>query len=70
METTIRIEGMMCMKCAGRVKKALEALPQVTKAEADPNSGTAVVASAVSVPEEVLKEAVESAGYTYQGIVA
>ena len=32
MEKTLKIEGMMCMHCAGRVKKALEAVPGVTGA--------------------------------------
>ena len=70
METTIKVEGMMCMKCAGRVKKALEALPSVTAAEADPAKGTAVITSENAIPESELKAAVENVGYTFRGISA
>ena len=33
MKRTIRIEGMMCGHCSGRVKKALEAVAGVETAE-------------------------------------
>ena len=33
MEKTMKIEGMMCGHCEARVKKALEALPEVDQAE-------------------------------------
>ena len=31
MKKTLTVEGMMCPHCEARVKKALEALPQVTR---------------------------------------
>ena len=37
------IEGMMCGHCSGRVKKVLEALPQVEEAVVSHEDGTALV---------------------------
>lgn len=63
MNKTIRIEGMMCGHCEARVKKALEALPEVTEAVVSHEAGTAVVTLQKEVTEEVLKQAVESQDY-------
>ena len=41
MKRTIRIEGMMCGHCSGRVKKALEAVAGVETAEVSHETGTA-----------------------------
>ena len=38
MEKIIHIEGMGCSGCENRVKKALEALPQVAQAQVSKNS--------------------------------
>ena len=43
MEKTLKIEGMMCGHCEMHVKKALEALDGVKKAEVSHKTGTAVV---------------------------
>ena len=43
MEKTMEIKGMMCGHCEARVKKALEALPEVTEAIVSHEAGTAVV---------------------------
>ena len=43
MEKTMKIEGMMCGHCEARVKKALEALPEVSAADVSHEKGTAVV---------------------------
>ena len=67
MTKTIKIEGMMCGHCEAHVKKALDAIEGV-KAEASHEAGTAVVTMEKDVPEDVLKKAVEEAGYTYLGI--
>ena len=41
MEKTMKIEGMMCEHCEARVKKTLEAIPQVDAAEVSYKAGTA-----------------------------
>ena len=44
MEKTMKIEGMMCAHCSGRVEKALNDLPGVT-ATVNLEAGTATVTS-------------------------
>ena len=68
MEKTMKIEGMMCMHCEARVKKALEALPQVEQAAVSHEAGTAVVTLKSDVSDEVLKKTVEDQDYTVTGI--
>ena len=62
MEVTLNVEGLMCPKCEARVKKALEALAGVESAVADRTTGTAVI-KGESLDTDVLKAAVEEAGY-------
>lgn len=63
MEKTMKIEGMMCPHCEGRVKKTLEALDGVTGAVVSHTAGTAVVTMSAPVADDVLKKAVEDQGY-------
>ncbi|MGN0172748.1 MAG: heavy metal translocating P-type ATPase [Acutalibacteraceae bacterium] len=64
MEKTVKIEGMMCAHCEARVKKALEELPQVEKAEVSHKTGSAVVTLCEPLEDAVLKKTVEAQGYT------
>ena len=68
MTKTLKVEGMMCMHCEARVKKALEAVPGVESAVADHAAGTAVVTLAEPVADETLKNAVEAQDYKVTGI--
>ena len=68
MTKTVKIEGMMCTHCEAHVKKALEALENVTSATASHEAGTAVMEVTGEVPEEAVKAAVADAGYTYLGM--
>lgn len=43
MKETVRIEGMMCGHCEAAVKKSLEALDGVDRAEVSHETGTAVL---------------------------
>lgn len=63
MEKTMKIEGMMCGHCEARVKKCLEALPQVDEAEVSHEAGTAVVKLNTEIANEVLKKTVEDQDY-------
>ena len=63
MVKTMKIEGMMCGHCSGRVKKALEELPQVESAEVSHENGTAIVTLNAEVADDVLKQAVEAQDY-------
>lgn len=63
MKKTMQIEGMMCGHCEARVKKCLEALPQVEEAAVSHEAGTAEVTLKEAVADEVLKKAVEDQDY-------
>lgn len=63
MEKTLTIEGMMCTHCEARVKKALEALENVTQAQVSHEKGNAVVTLSADVPNDTLKQAVEAQDY-------
>ncbi len=43
MITTIKVDGMKCPHCAARVKKAAEAVENVTSADVDLENGKAVL---------------------------
>ena len=68
MKKTIQIEGMMCAHCEAAVKKALEALPEVTEAAVSHTAGTAVVTLSAPVDDTVLKSTVEAKDYKVTGI--
>ena len=67
MEKTMKIEGMMCMHCSGRVQKALEAIDGVESAIVSHETGTAVLTLTKAVDDAVLKKAVTDAGYEVVG---
>ncbi len=67
MTKTIQIEGMSCAHCSGRVEKALNAIDGVT-ATVDLEGKKANVQIAGNVSDDVLKAAVEDAGYEVVGI--
>ncbi|MBQ1892372.1 MAG: heavy metal translocating P-type ATPase [Firmicutes bacterium] len=68
MTKTLKVEGMMCMHCEARVKKALEAVAGVESAAADHEKGTALVTLSADVADELLKKAVEDQDYKVLGI--
>lgn len=63
MERTMKINGIMCGHCEARVKKALEALPEVDEAVVSHVTRTAVVKLNAEVANDVLKSAVEAQDY-------
>jgi copper chaperone CopZ len=63
--TTIRIEGMHCDGCAGRVKSLLEKEPGVREADVSHAAGEARVRyNEHSVGPDTLREIIVKAGYT------
>ena len=63
MTKTMKIDGMMCSHCEGRVKQSLEGLSQVSAADVSHEKGTAVVTLTAEVSNDVLKKTVEDQGY-------
>ena len=68
MKKTLHVEGMMCGHCEARVKKALEALPEVSEAVVSHEAGTAIVTLTADVANDTLKKAVEDQDYKVTGI--
>lgn len=67
MKKVIKIEGMMCAHCSGRVEKALNGLEGVS-AKVNLEAGTADVEISGNVTDEQLTAAVTDAGYEVVGI--
>ena len=68
MKKTMIIEGMMCEHCEATVRKALEKIEGVEKAEVSHVEGTAIVTLSREVADEVLKQAVEDRDYEVKEI--
>lgn len=68
MEKTIKIEGMMCGHCSGRVKKCLEATAGIANADVSHETGIALVRMDNDVSDEVLTKIIEDEGYKVLGI--
>ena len=59
----VGITGMTCASCAGRVEKALKALPGVTEASVNLATESATVNADSSVSAQQVQAAIEAAGY-------
>lgn len=68
MEKTLNIEGMVCMNCVKHVDKALREIPGIRDVAVHLESKSAQVQMDQDVPDDVLKTAVEDAGYQLVGI--
>ena len=68
MTKTIKINGMMCAHCTGRVSDALNAIDGVTADVTLDNGGEARVTLTKEVADDVLKNAVTDAGYEVTAI--
>ncbi|KMK68397.1 heavy metal translocating P-type ATPase [Puniceibacterium sp. IMCC21224] len=60
---SLRVDGMSCASCVGRVEKALTAVPGVTKAEVNLATETARVTHDGTVTATILSETLERTGY-------
>lgn len=68
MKKTMKIDGMMCNHCTGRVDKVLNALDGV-EATVSLEDKAAYVTLTKEVSDEVLKKTVEDEGYQVLEIV-
>ena len=62
-QTVLRVKGMMCAHCEGRVKQALEQLDGVTCAQPNHKTGKVILTTSHTVDPKQLRSAVEQAGY-------
>ena len=67
MEKVVRVDGMMCVHCEARVKKAVEALDFVESAVADHTNGTVTLTCSAEPDLEAVKKAVEDQDYVFVG---
>ncbi len=68
MTEVVKIEGMMCGHCEMAVKKAMEALDGVEKAEVSHETGTATLTLSKEVSDELIQKTVEGKEYKFLGI--
>lgn len=68
MQKVIKINGMMCSHCTGRVSDALNAIDGVKAEVSLENGGQAVVEISGNVSDELLINTVSAAGYEVTGI--
>ncbi len=61
---TLEVDGMKCMKCAGRVRESLQAVSGVLAVEVTLEDKRVQVNLAQDMPTEVLEKALEDAGYS------
>lgn len=66
MEKILKIEGMSCSHCSSRVEKVLNQIDGVA-AVVNLEAKTATLTLTKEVSDDVLKEAVEDAGFTVVG---
>ncbi|MBQ7792503.1 MAG: heavy-metal-associated domain-containing protein [Clostridia bacterium] len=66
MEKIIKIDGMSCSHCSSRVEKVLNQIDGVS-AVVNLEAKTATLTLTKEVSDDVLKEAVEDAGFTVVG---
>ena len=65
---SLPVEGMHCASCAGRVERALAAVPGVTGAVVNLATGRATVAGAAGMP--ALITAIGTVGYKAEPVIA
>ncbi len=65
----IKITGMKCEHCQGRVKTALENLPNVSKASVKHKKGEAIIDVKADIPDSEIISCIDEAGYKVTKIV-
>jgi copper chaperone CopZ len=62
-EQTIRVDGMSCQNCVKHVNEALSAVPGVEQVEVSLENANAIIKSKDGIDIEVLRTALDEAGY-------
>ncbi len=62
--TEIKVEGMHCNHCAGKVEAAIKALDGVKSVKVDLDSKSAEIVSSAELDRAVLAKAISDAGFT------
>ncbi len=68
-ETTLRVDGMMCGMCESHVNEAVrKAFPEVKKVASSHTKGQTVIQSEQALDEAKLRDAIDATGYEVKGI--
>ncbi len=67
-KTTLNIEGMMCAKCEKHMDEAIRNTFRVEKVSSSHSKNQTEILSDEPLEEELLKQTVDTAGYTLKGI--
>lgn len=67
-KTIVKIEGMMCGMCEKHVTEAIKNAAKVKKVTSSHENGTSEIISETAPDENILREAVEGAGYKVTAI--
>lgn len=68
MKKLMKVEGMHCGGCSARLKRMLEALPEVESAAADHEAGTAEAVLNAALSDEKIKAVIGNGGFVVTGI--
>ena len=66
-ETTLKINGMMCGMCESHINEVVRKNAKVNKVTSSHTKGETVIVSEAPVDVEKLKEAIAATGYTVTG---
>ena len=66
MQTTVKIEGMTCGHCEGKVSTELGKIAGVSEVKAIAADGVAIVTSTEALNIEEISSAIVSAGFRFQ----
>ena len=68
-ETTVRVDGMMCGMCESHVNEAVrKAFPEVKKVASSHTKGQTVIQSEQALDEAKLRDTIDATGYEVKGI--
>ncbi len=66
-QTTLKVDGMMCGMCESHVNEVVRKTAQVEKVTSSHTKGETVIVSAQPLDIEALKAAIADTGYTVTG---
>lgn len=67
-ETTVKVDGMMCGMCESHVNEAVRKALPVQKVTSSHTKGQTVVLSEQPLDEQKLREAIDATGYRVMGV--
>ena len=68
-ETTVKVEGMMCGMCESHVNEAVrKAFPEAKKVSSSHTKGQTVIQSEQQLDEQKLRDAINATGYEVKGV--